>query len=61
MHNFSAPMPYSIQDTDKLLDLNNLGKSSAITSLYACVPHVQKRHISAQNPKFKFYHALPAA
>ena len=38
MYNFSAPMPYTIEDIDKLLDINNQVQKSAITSLYACVP-----------------------
>ncbi len=35
---FSAPMPYQIEDIDRLLDINNLVEKSKITSLYACVP-----------------------
>ena len=38
MYKFSAPMPYSIENTDKLLDINNNIEKSRITSLYACVP-----------------------
>ena len=38
MYKFSAPMPYSIEDINKLLDINNRIKKSKITSLYACLP-----------------------
>ena len=38
MYKFSAPMPYSIEDIQKLLDINNQIEKSRITSLYACVP-----------------------
>ena len=38
MYNFSAPMPYTIDGINKLLDINNLVQKSAVTSLYACVP-----------------------
>ena len=66
MHNFSAPMPYSIQDIDKLLDLNNLGTSSAITSLYACVPRgcevftgfEQSRNFAFNNTNWDYWKSL---
>ena len=38
MYEFSAPMPYSKEDIDKLLDINKEAHKSQITSLYACVP-----------------------
>ena len=38
MYKFSAPMPYNIEDINKLLDINNSIEKSKITSLYACVP-----------------------
>ena len=38
MYHFSAPMPYTIEDIDRILDINNQVQKSAITSLYACVP-----------------------
>ena len=37
-YKFSAPMPYSIEDIDKILDINYQAEKSAITSMYACVP-----------------------
>ena len=66
MHSFSAPMPYSIQDIDKLLDLNNLGTSSAITSLYACVPRgcevftgfEQSRNFAFNNTNWDYWKGL---
>ena len=38
MYNFSIPMPYTIEEISKLLNINNFLKKSKITSLYACVP-----------------------
>ena len=38
MYQFSAPMPYSTDDINKLLDINIQVEKSKITSLYACVP-----------------------
>ena len=38
MIEFSAPMPYTTEDIDRILDINNQVEKSAITSLYACVP-----------------------
>ena len=38
MYQFSAPMPYTKDDIQKLLDINNQVEKSRITSLYACVP-----------------------
>ena len=38
MYQFSAPMPYTKDDIQKLLDINNQIEKSRITSLYACVP-----------------------
>ena len=38
MYQFSAPMPYTKEDIDKLLNINNQIEKSRITSLYACVP-----------------------
>ena len=38
MYKFSAPMPYTTDDIQKLLDINNRVEKSRITSLYACVP-----------------------
>ena len=38
MYEFSAPMPYRIEDINKMLDINNLAVKSKITGLYACVP-----------------------
>ena len=38
MYKFSAPMPYAIEDINRILEINNQVKKSKITSLYACVP-----------------------
>ena len=38
MYEFSAPMPYSTEDINKILDINKEVEKSKITSLYACVP-----------------------
>ena len=38
MYHFSAPMPYKIEDINKILDINKQVEKSKITSLYACVP-----------------------
>ena len=38
MYQFSAPMPYTFKDIDKILEINNEIKKSKITSLFACVP-----------------------
>ena len=37
-YEFSAPMPYTIEDIDSLLDINNLVEKGRITSLYAALP-----------------------
>ena len=37
-YEFSLPMPYSIQDINKILDINNNVKNSQIKSLYASLP-----------------------
>ena len=38
MYKFSAPMPYTIENINKILDINKEVEKSKITSLYACVP-----------------------
>ena len=38
MYQFSAPMPYTKDDINKILEINNQVEKSKITSLYACVP-----------------------
>ena len=37
-YKFSAPMPYNIENIDKIIDINYQVEKSAITSMYACVP-----------------------
>lgn len=38
MYKFSAPMPYTKEDIDKLLDINKQIEKSKITTLYSCLP-----------------------
>ena len=66
MYNFSAPMPYTIEDIDKLLDINNQVGKSAITSLYACVPRgcevftgfEQSRNFAFDNANWEYWKKL---
>ena len=38
MYKFSAPMPYTPDDINRMLEINNKLEKSRITSLYSCVP-----------------------
>ena len=38
MYKFSAPMPYSIDHINKLIDINKQIEKAKITSLYSCLP-----------------------
>ena len=66
MYKFSAPMPYTKEDIDKLLNINNQVEKSRITSLYACVPRgcevftgfEQSRNFSFNNTNWDYWKRL---
>ena len=66
MYKFSAPMPYNLDDIQKLLDINNQIEKSRITSLYACVPRgcevftgfEQSRNFSFDNLSWDYWKRL---
>ena len=66
MYQFSAPMPYTIDDIQKLININNQIEKSRITSLYACVPRgcevftgfEQSRNISVDNVSWDYWKNL---
>ena len=66
MYHFSAPMPYNIEDIDRLLDINNQVEKSKITSLYACVPRgcevftgfEQSRNFAFDNANWEYWKKL---
>ena len=66
MYKFSAPMPYTKEDIDKLLDINKNIEKSRITSLYACVPRgcevftgfEQSRNFSFDNLSWDYWKRL---
>ena len=66
MYQFSAPMPYTIEDIDKLLDINKQVEKSKITSLYACVPRgcevftgfEQSRNFAFSNVSWDYWKSL---
>ena len=66
MYKFSAPMPYTIEDINKLLGINNQIARSKITSLYACVPRgcevftgfEQSRNFAFDNTSWTYWKIL---
>ena len=66
MYKFSAPMGYTKEQIDKLLDINNQAQKSKITSLYACVPRgcevftgfEQSRNFSFDNVSWDYWKDL---
>ena len=66
MYKFSAPMPYTKDDIDKLLNINKQVEKSRITSLYACVPRgcdlftgfEQSRNFSFNNTSVDYWKKL---
>ena len=66
MYKFSAPMPYTKEDIDKLLNINNQVDKSRITSLYACVPRgcevftgfEQSRNFAFNNVSWNYWKRL---
>ena len=57
MYQFSAPMPYTKDDIDKLLDINNEVEKSRITSLYVCVTRGCEVFTGFEQPRnFNFEH-----
>ena len=66
MYKFSAPMPYSKDDIQKLLNINNHVEKSRITSLYACVPRgcevftgfEQSRNFAFNNTSWDYWKRL---
>ena len=66
MYHFSAPMPYTIDDIQKLIDINKQVERSRITSLYACVPRgcelftgfEQSRNFAFNNTNWDYWKRL---
>ena len=66
MYQFSAPMPYTTDDINRILDINNKVEKSRITSLYASLPSTcelftgfeQYRNCSLQHNSFKYWKKL---
>ncbi len=66
MLKFSAPMPYTIEYINKILDINKQIKKSKITSLYASLPSTcnlfsgfeQKRNIYLKQTDFNYWKFL---
>ena len=66
MYKFSAPMPYNLDDIQKLLDINNQIEKSKITSLYACLPSncelftgfEQSRNFTFEHNKWDYWKKL---
>ncbi len=66
MYQFSAPMPYTIEDINKILDINKQVEKSKITSLYACVPRgcevftgfEQSRNFTFEHTDFEYWKRL---
>ncbi len=66
MYNFSVPMPYTIEDIDRILDINSQVHKSAITSMYACVPRgcevftgfEQSRNFSFKDVSWNYWKSL---
>ena len=66
MNKFSAPMPYCIEDINRILDINNQVEKSKITSLYACVPRgcemftgfEQSRNFSFEHTEWDYWKRL---
>ena len=65
-YEFSAPMPYNIENIDKLLEINKKVEKSKITSLYACVPRgcevftgfEQSRNFIFENTNWDYWKSL---
>ena len=66
MYKFSAPMAYTVEDIDRLLDINNGIEKSRITSLYACLPSncelftgfEQSRNFNFKHNNFEYWKKL---
>ena len=64
MYEFSAPMPYEIENIDKLLDINNHVEKSRITSLFFSLPSVCElftgfeQHRNGVNKPFDYWKSL---
>ena len=66
MYKFSAPMPYTKEDINRLLDINNKVEKSKITSLYASVPSnckiytnfEQARNFNFSNSNWDYWKSL---
>ena len=66
MYKFSAPMPYTKEDIQKLLDINNQIEKSKITNLYFGLPShcsmftgfEQARNINSDKTDFNFWENL---
>ena len=66
MYKFSAPMPHTIENINKILDINNQVHKSAITSMYACVPRdsevftgfEQSRNVYFNNTSWNYWKKL---
>ena len=66
MYFFSAPMPYTKEDIQKLLDINSQVEKSKITSLYMCLPYTcnlftgfeQARNDAAEYSDWEYWQKL---
>ena len=66
MYKFSVPMPYTLDDINRLLDINRHVEKSKITSLYACVPRgcevftgfEQSRNFAFENVSWDYWKNL---
>ena len=66
MYKFSAPMPYTKENINKLLNINKNVEKSKITSLYNCLPSncslftgfEQKRNFSFEHSDFEYWKEL---
>ena len=66
MYCFSVPMPYTIEDINKILDINKETEKSKITSLYAGLPSTcefytgfeQSRNLMLQNSEWNYWKSL---
>ncbi len=66
IYKFSAPLPYNIEDINKLFKINNYIKKSQITSLYFALPEncdytsgfEQKRNFSLEHKDWEYWKFL---
>ncbi len=56
MYQFSAPMPYTIEDIKKLLDINKHVEKSKITSLFFSLPSTNELFTGFEQKRNIFFH-----